>query len=917
MKPLISIVMPIYNDALYIEVAIEAILNQSYKNLELIISDDVSSDNSYKICENYKNKDNRIKLYSNQTNLGPYRNWKNAISHVRGMYVMFTTGHDVWDSYILEKYINEIENHSDCALVYSPTTLIDQNGEIIKTRDIDKIFKNENYGLFNAIITGNINSDAFCGLIRTEKMLKTSLQPVSIGNDTIFLSELSLYGEFKQLRESYYYRRQNRKIENIGEKIKRYSKNIIPNLDKFWVTVFKETPFLHMVYQYVCMVQNNNIPIKDQGILIEMIFDTFKTWGVDPNNFLEKVSKYNDITIKYKSEYADCSIRVGKKIAKRRKLSVNYSDLHLALEHTRYKSYVKLNKTQNYKYFQSENEYDVCYVLEDTGKWGGVKGTFVQANGLTELGYKVVVVSKSNAPNWYKLHCDYLKIDNTLPYEFPSSDIYIGTWYKTLEYINKIENGVKIHYCRGYEGDFNCFSIRDKEEIERIYNYQTIKIANSKSIKEFLDNKFQCESHLIKNDLNTKCFRRYEKKAISSDIKILIVGPYEVEWKGIRKSIEIGSELKNLLAPKNVKLIRVSQINISCEEQAILDTEFKDNYEYLFDLNEDQMAEVYNEATVFLSGSHSQESFGRPAMEALACGLPSVLTDISAYRDYDNVHDYCLFYNVGDTSMAISKIMEIMKNKSTKDTLVKRGLEVASKYSINSTIKELDNLLNNIMNNKSLKNSNYFSYTRPEVQQLVNVNSKFILDVGCANGSMGQELKSNLDAEVWGVEYDSAAANVARCRLDRVLEGDIISILDNLPEKYFDTIIFADVLEHTPRPEIILNAIKKTLKTNGEIVISLPNVRHWTVIKSLLEGDWKYEEAGLLDKTHLQFFTKKSIIRMMNKLNYIIIEMFSTRFDLEKVPTGIVSDLSRYGINTSTLLEESLDYQYIFKCKIK
>jgi glycosyltransferase involved in cell wall biosynthesis/2-polyprenyl-3-methyl-5-hydroxy-6-metoxy-1,4-benzoquinol methylase len=923
-NPLISLIMPVYNDGLYIREAILSLLEQSYSNFELIVSDDVSTDNSYTICKKYQNLDKRLKLYQNKTNLGPYKNWKNAVAHVTGKYVMFITGHDKWDRYMLETYVNEMEKDSNCTLVYSQTTLIKDNGSIIKSRDVDKLLDTYSFFTFYAIIKGDINSDAFCGLIRTETLLRTSLQPASIGNDTIFLAELSLFGKFKQLNNHLYYRRKNRVAENIQEKLKRYSANITRNLSQYWNSVYKNNPYIHMVYQYLCMVQNNNLTIKDQGVLFEMIFDTFQKWGVDPHDVIEVVLRAENDLSATRSTFTESGIKVGNQNTKCQKLLVDYTKLKKALEQTRYKRFFKIDEKENLinpkminKKFPSNNKYDVCYILEDTGKWGGVKGTFVQANGLKDLGYNVVVVSKANAPNWYELECDFVQLKEIEVYDLPTSDIYIGTWYKTLKYINKIKNSIKLHYCRGYEGNFEYFSKEDISEIEEIYNYNTIKIANSKSVQTFLNKKFNTKAHCIKNDLNTDCFCPSRNKVISPEIKILVVGPYEINWKGIRKAIEIVSKFKLEVGFDRVKLIRVSQAEISREEKAILDSEFKNNYEYNFDLNETQMAVVYNESTIFLSGSHSQESFGRPAMEALACGLPAVLTDISAYKDYDAVHDYCLFYNVGDVNMAIRTMKQIMIDGSVKQRLIRRGLEVASRYSIKSTIKELEELLTKLYKENETKNMSYYSYTRPEVQKLVNINSRVILDVGCANGSMGMELKSKLDAEVWGVEYDKDAANVARSKLNRVLEGDINSILGNLPENYFDTIIFADILEHTPRPDIILSKIRNNIKRSGELVISLPNVRHWTVIKNLLEGDWKYEEAGLLDKTHLQFFTKKSIIRMMSNLNFVILEMFATRFDFEKIPKDIVSDLSRYGIDTSTLIEESQDYQYIFKCKLK
>lgn len=152
--------------------------------------------------------------------------------------------------------------------------------------------------------------------------------------------------------------------------------------------------------------------------------------------------------------------------------------------------------------------------------------------------------------------------------------------------------------------------------------------------------------------------------------------------------------------------------------------------------------------------------------------------------------------------------------------------------------------------------------------------SKRILDVGCSEGKFGLQLKEMLDAEVWGVEMAQAAAEAARKRLDRVLVGDIMQQLGQLPDRYFDCIIFNDVIEHLVDPYQVLLAMKQKLSSRGVIVSSMPNVRFFRNLFNLvIRGDWRYEDSGTLDKTHLRFFTKKSIGPMFESVGYRVIAL--------------------------------------------
>jgi 2-polyprenyl-3-methyl-5-hydroxy-6-metoxy-1,4-benzoquinol methylase len=164
----------------------------------------------------------------------------------------------------------------------------------------------------------------------------------------------------------------------------------------------------------------------------------------------------------------------------------------------------------------------------------------------------------------------------------------------------------------------------------------------------------------------------------------------------------------------------------------------------------------------------------------------------------------------------------------------------------------------------------YVGSDRPGMLSHIPATATRVLDVGCALGDFGQRLKVERAIEVWGVEINEYAAAIASKRLDKVLCGAFDSTL-NLPKNSFDCITFNDVLEHLIDPYSALTLAQSLLTENGKIVASIPNVRYFdNVWKMLVEKDWQYEDQGILDRTHLRFFTQKSIVKTLNDLGYSI-----------------------------------------------
>jgi 2-polyprenyl-3-methyl-5-hydroxy-6-metoxy-1,4-benzoquinol methylase len=171
----------------------------------------------------------------------------------------------------------------------------------------------------------------------------------------------------------------------------------------------------------------------------------------------------------------------------------------------------------------------------------------------------------------------------------------------------------------------------------------------------------------------------------------------------------------------------------------------------------------------------------------------------------------------------------------------------------------------------------YDDKPRTELIDLITETPQRVLEIGCSAGATGLALKQKFQGiEYVGVEPDEGAAKIAQTRLDRVICSDIEKVqLDTfgLTKEYFDLIICADVLEHLYDPWKILFALRNNLVPDGRILASIPNIQHISIINNLLNGHWTYSKYGLLDATHIRFFTLSEITKMFSDTGYKMIQL--------------------------------------------
>lgn len=178
------------------------------------------------------------------------------------------------------------------------------------------------------------------------------------------------------------------------------------------------------------------------------------------------------------------------------------------------------------------------------------------------------------------------------------------------------------------------------------------------------------------------------------------------------------------------------------------------------------------------------------------------------------------------------------------------------------------------MENKAFtsQTDSYYNMEKTRMVPFFPDGPNIILDIGCANGRLGKKLRDlNKASELIGIEIFPPAADEAAKYYDKVYRSDIESLI--LPYKeYFDFVICGDILEHLRDPWTLLDRIRGWLKPNGILISSIPNIRYWRIIKDLMVyGKWDYVEAGILDNTHLRFFTRSTFQKMQKKANFDII----------------------------------------------
>jgi glycosyltransferase involved in cell wall biosynthesis len=353
---------------------------------------------------------------------------------------------------------------------------------------------------------------------------------------------------------------------------------------------------------------------------------------------------------------------------------------------------------------------------------GGIKIVSQHVKLLNEMGYETLLITKYLPTDLNLAEVNlYEKPIVVKPDEdIPDCDLFVGTAFNDVAMLFSRGRGRVVHLCQGYEpidytsrikgevikerylrkGIFSIFLkyadiLKFKKrirKIESIYALPTIKAAVSRHLAELIERRFHQKCFLIQNGIDSNIFYPHERKDWGENgrIKILSVGPMQVGFKGIPDTLQAIKILREKGIP--LEFTRVSPYPPSENEEV-----GRVVNQYYMNLREKEMVELYRNTDIFISSSLEGEGFGLPAMEALACGVPSILTEISSYKNFDEKMDFAYFVPIHRPDKIAEGVLAFMEDRELRAKCVERGIDVAKGFTLEKTKQDLTNFLKGLM----------------------------------------------------------------------------------------------------------------------------------------------------------------------------------------------------------------------------
>lgn len=340
----------------------------------------------------------------------------------------------------------------------------------------------------------------------------------------------------------------------------------------------------------------------------------------------------------------------------------------------------------------------ITYVTEDTELWGGIAVVFQHLELLARAGHDVFLTTLASRPDWYPLKVPVHTIRNIEPSLIPDADIIVIASWKIVRTIIESRKGIPVYFCQGYEGSLKEWAAF-KSRIEEAYSQGLPVLTVSQHLSNFIRERFNAETYYVGQAINKNIFypgRNPLKRLfthLSRPSNLLVVGPFEGSYKNIPIILR-GVILANAGLKKPLNLIRVSQFPLSHEEEHMIKPA-----EYYYRVPYHRMGRIYRSSDMLVSLSTDAEGFGLPVLEAMACGIPTILSRIPSHLGFDEPPDYALF--VDSEPEALSEAVQKMcKDTDLRIRLLSRGLEVAEKFDSGALSKRLINAFEDIISRK-------------------------------------------------------------------------------------------------------------------------------------------------------------------------------------------------------------------------
>lgn len=264
MNPRVSIGMPVYNEDKFLLESLKSLLDQEYDHLEIIISDNASTDATQEICRGIAAQDNRVTYYRQNHNRGAAENFRQVLDLAGGQYFMWASGHDLWSPNLVSECVKLLEQEPEAVIAFGSSRWINAQAKPLRrfsgwtdTRGMDSVAR------FYSVFWGNMHP--ILGVIRTESLHKTLGILETAGADLILLTELALQGHFVHATAASWYRRDFREVESYTQRMKRYQGRTYGLSKSLYSKIF---PLMRLPFELIKSVLRSKITMLEKFCLL-------------------------------------------------------------------------------------------------------------------------------------------------------------------------------------------------------------------------------------------------------------------------------------------------------------------------------------------------------------------------------------------------------------------------------------------------------------------------------------------------------------------------------------------------------------------------------------------------------------------------------------------------------------------------